>query len=305
MKAYIQSYTTISRIDSFNNGILNGEPTNDIIHPDYKSVVPANLLRRMSKVIRMGIGSAIAAKGEREINGVIVGTGLGCLENTEKFLTQFIDRTEGILSPTAFIQSTHNTIAGQIGLILGDNSYNSTYTQRGQSFENALVDAILLSAEKPNNILVGGVDEKIDILDTFAKENNINLETLSEGASFFMISQDRTNAKSQIAGCFNFIANSEEVEANIVDFLKANDLKKPNLVLFGNSILNNNTPGFDLDTPIENYSDLSGAYMTNSAFALQLASEKIEANPEKYPEGILIVNNYNNKSFGLIYLQKP
>ena len=45
--------------------------------------------------------------------------------------------------------------------------------------------------------------------------------------------------------------------------------------------------------------------MTNSAFALQLASEKIEANPEKYPEGILIVNNYNNKSFGLIYLQKP
>ena len=305
MKAYIQSYTTISRIDSFDNGILNGEPTNDIIHPDYKSVVPANLLRRMSKVIRMGIGAAIAAKGEREINGVIVGTGLGCLENTEKFLTQFIDRTEGILSPTAFIQSTHNTIAGQIGLILGDNSYNSTYTQRGQSFENALVDAILLSAEKPNNILVGGVDEKIDILETFAKENNINLETLSEGASFFMISQDRTNAKSQIAGCTNLIANPEEVEIRIVDFLEQQDLKKPNLVLFGNSLLNNNTPTFDIDTPIENYSDLSGAYMTNSAFALQLASEKIEANPEKYPEGILIVNNYNNKSFGLIYLQKP
>ncbi len=42
---------------------------------------------------------------------IITGTALGCLEDTVTFLTRMIELNEELLPPTAFIQSTHNTVA--------------------------------------------------------------------------------------------------------------------------------------------------------------------------------------------------
>ncbi len=302
MKAYIHSYRTISRLDSFENGILNS--VNDVsestIHPDYKQIISAGLIRRMNPLIRMGVGAAIKVKGELPIEGIIVGTGLGLLENTEKFLSQFIQNKEGMLSPTSFIQSTHNTIAGQIGLILKDNCYNSTYTQRGQSFENALIDAVVLCAETTGNILVGGLDEKIPLLTELAAKTGIEASNLSEGASFFIVNQDQSNAKAEIKACKTL--RSENLEEEIKNFLSQEQLNRPELILTGNSFLgesplNLNIEGIDY----QSYSDLSGAYMTNSAFGLQMATELIESNKA---QSVLIVNNFMNKDFGLTYIQQ-
>ena len=109
-------------------------------------------MRRMGNLIKMGVGTALKVKGEEKIEGIVVGTGLGCIENTEIFLREFIVHSSGTLSPTAFIQSTHNTVAGQIALILKEHGYNSTYTQRGTSFENALIDGCLLSSETNGSV---------------------------------------------------------------------------------------------------------------------------------------------------------
>ena len=305
MKAYIHSYRTISRIDSFEKGILENksEIGENTIHPDYKEIISAGLIRRMNPLIRMGVGAAIKVKQDLAIEGIIVGTGLGLLENTEKFLTQFIQNKEGMLSPTAFIQSTHNTIAGQIGLILQDNCYNSTYTQRGQSFENALIDAVMLSQETHGNVLVGGLDEKIPLLNDLANRVGLDAHNFSEGASFFIVNQDEQNAKSEIKACKIFTSDISQINSEIKEFLHAENLGSPDLILEGASFPNSNYTDADFEgVKWKNYSKISGEYMTNSAFGLQMATELIEADEAS---SIVILNNFNNKDFGLTYIQKP
>jgi len=308
VKAFIHSYRTISYLDTFDNGIIHApieERDSRLKHPDYKEIIPPALTRRMTKIIRMGVGLAVTVKDGRPIKGIIVGTGLGCLENTEKFMDQFVQRKEGVLAPTAFIQSTHNTIAGQIGLILKDNCYNSTYTQRGMSFENALTDAILLSMETNGNVLVGGLDEKIDLMDDLCFIADIDGSKLGEGASFFLINQDEEGAGIQICACGNLPFQPETMDDTIANFLGSNDLAEPGKYLFGNSSIveemyNENGEGIE----VSNYSEHSGIYMSNSAFGLQMASEMLLSDAEEDVESILIVNNFGDRDLGLIYIRK-
>ena len=70
--------------------------------------------------------------------GIIVGTAYGCLQDTEIFLTTMIEYNEEMFTPTAFIQSTHNTIGAQIGLMLQCHNYNNAFVHSGFSFESAL-----------------------------------------------------------------------------------------------------------------------------------------------------------------------
>src|SRR6478736_199948 len=90
---------------------------------------------------------------------------LTCVEPEYKnFLdAKMIEQNEQLLTPTAFIQSTHNTIGAQIALLLGCNGYNNAFVHRGFSFESALLDAALLIREnEADNILVGAIDELTD-----------------------------------------------------------------------------------------------------------------------------------------------
>ena len=64
------------------------------------------------------------------------------------FLTKMVENNEELLTPTAFIQSTHNTIGAQIALMLQCNNYNNAFVHRGFSFESALLDAMLLIERK-------------------------------------------------------------------------------------------------------------------------------------------------------------
>src|ERR1700744_631258 len=130
------------------------------IEPDYKSLLAPKLLRRMSRIIRMGAAAGLAclqAAGVTQPDAIVTGTAYGCLEDTGLFLTSLIERNEEMLQPAAFIQSTHNTVAAQIALILQCTRYNNTFVHRGFSFENALLDSILLLREgEASTVLTGG-----------------------------------------------------------------------------------------------------------------------------------------------------
>ncbi len=101
--------------------------------PDYKDYIPDPLARRrMSRIIKMGLTSAMIAlkdSGLESIDGLITGTGWGCLADTERFLNSIYENDERLLNPSAFIQSTPNTIGAQIALSLGTNCYNVSYVQ--------------------------------------------------------------------------------------------------------------------------------------------------------------------------------
>ena len=309
MKAYIHSYRTISRLDSFESGIMPAakeKASHELNHPDYKTIIPPALIRRMGNLIKMGVAAAIKVKGEQKIEGIIVGTGLGCIENTEVFLNEFIQRPTGTLSPTAFIQSTHNTVAGQIGLILKEHCYNSTYTQRGTSFENALIDSMLLSAETNGTVLVGGLDEYIPLFENLAQEANVKLENLAAGATFFLLSQDAHNAIAKVSGVAMFTCQPNDLESRLQEFLKTENLAQPDLILYGNSFPGpEKFPLTNTTIPQVNYTNLSGAYMTNSAFATQMAAEILSTSTSYHATKILVINNFNDTDFGFIYVEKP
>ena len=91
----------------------------------------------MSPVIRMGLTASMVCMekaGLEKPDAILVGSGLGCVRDTAKFLNQVIDNQELLLNPTAFIQSTHNTVSGQIALMLGCRAYNLTFSQNNHLF---------------------------------------------------------------------------------------------------------------------------------------------------------------------------
>lgn len=129
--------------------------------PDISAFVPSMQARRMTRLVKLGIAAgmdALKMAGVRKPGAVIVGTGDGCKQSTERFLTNMIDHDEQVPDPTAFIGSTHNGVAGQIAMAVDCKGYNYTYLHAGLSFPSALADGLLNVQEGRRNVLVGGVD---------------------------------------------------------------------------------------------------------------------------------------------------
>ncbi len=339
----ISHQNTIDVADFFENAQVACQQRLVAQEPDYKNYVPANMFRRMSHVIKMGVAAAKISLQQAEIENVdaiITGTGLGCFEDTDKFLRAIIENDEQLLTPTSFIQSTHNTVAGQIALLIKCHNYNFTYTQQGLSFESALIDAkMFLNENKNSNILVGGLDEAIqpyfDLLlqaGEIKKQEDIIVEIennktkgfcLGEGASFFVLSNEKhKNTKAEIKGIktFTSLKDGGDLQNKLSLFLQelnlsVNDIS---LVLSGNSgdveddkILNETNRNIFSQTNIAYFKNLCGEYFTASAFALWLASAIIEkqeiptALVNKPTQGlliknILILNQYRNSEYSFM-----
>jgi 3-oxoacyl-[acyl-carrier-protein] synthase II len=287
------------------------------IDPVYKDFIPAELLRRMSRIIKMGIAaSKICLKdagiGAEELSqrnivpdAIITGTGLGCIEDTEKFLTSMINNKEEFLTPTSFIQSTHNTVAGQIALLLKCHSYNFTYVHRGISFESALLDAITqLTLGDSGHVLVGGSDELTNNSFTITsrlgywKQNPINNLSLledkqrgsiaGEGAAFLFLENCRNeHTYARLAGLTTFLKPSSgaDVSERLHEFLAAHGLSAGNISLLILGL--NGDPRTDLiyhtlaetdfpGTPLAYFKHLCGEYHTASAFATWMAAMAIK-----------------------------
>lgn len=129
------------------------------LEPKYTNI-PLGQLRRMGRALRMGVGTGMALLEKNKVHGIVIGTSNGGIEDSITFLNQIIDYEEGRLTPTHFVQSTFNAIAGLLGMITHNTGYNATHVHRGLAFENVLLDAVMLLRENPTHTyLIGGVDE--------------------------------------------------------------------------------------------------------------------------------------------------
>jgi 3-oxoacyl-[acyl-carrier-protein] synthase II len=288
------------------------DPSN-LITPDYSVYIPAMERRRMSQVQKMSIACALDCISQSKIeqpDAIIVGTSMGCSVNTRTFLDRIYQADEGPLSPTSFIVSTHNTIAGQIALILKNHGYNMTHTQNSLSFEHALLDAMLCEKEGCTNILVGGTDEEERaIYNMPARLHNYDIH-LGSGASFFIISNKAfTPASVELVnvGCFGLV---EKIPECIFAFLDESNMAPSaiDLVLFAV-----NQPGYyDVlrlvfqQKQLINYQDITGTYYTNPAFAMHYGMALLQDGKESpfgVCENILICNNMIPGNLGLILLR--
>ncbi len=282
------------------------QPT--LVEPNYKELLKPALLRRMSKVLKMGNYSAkaVLSDGEgnvKEPDAIVVGTGLGCIRDTIGFIDEVLKNDEQTLAPTAFIQSTHNSIAGQIALMLQNYRYNMTIVQKSISFEMALLDAELqLETGSVASVLVGAADELTDNLEALLKElsNEMGVEVplMGEGAAFFL-----ATAKPQpdtIAKVENIATLSTGTSMD--QFLQKNkiDISGFDLILSGDKQLTNST------IPQINYKEYCGEYFTAPAFATHLALEVFRGNVEipntSAVKRILILNTFGG-NYGAIALE--
>ena len=314
------------------------------IEPDYSQIVDPKMIRRMSRIIKMGVAAAMdclktAAVAEMP-GAIITGTAYGCLADTELFLGKMIENNEELLTPTAFIQSTHNTVAAQIALLLKCYNYNNTFVHRGLSFESALLDAItLLEEQQMSSALVGGIDEltatsytllsrfglyKKDITDSNLLYNNPARGTIAgEGAAFFLITaQPGAKDCARIKGMSTFYKPEGvvEIERNILHFISHHGLSMQDidLVITGDNgnvkedrIYHQLRSSVFLNKPNARFKHLCGEYPTATSFALWLAVNIIKQgvvpscvypNPVASPPRCILIYNHGHNIYHSLFL---
>ncbi len=328
MDIYINSISAISPVESFNQEKLLLQTPEIIdgwykcIEPDYREIIDPRKLRRMSKAVKMGVTTGLQALNDAEVSNpdaIIMGTGIGCILDTEKFLQQLGDNDESLLNPTPFIQSTHNTVAGQIALLIGCNNYNFTFTQKATSFESALLESkMLINDGEAKTILVGGIDESTDNTVALLKraqcaktKENSDGYIPGEGSSFFVLSNEKSDnnlAKLLDVSVKYGIDTTEDLEKTLHSFLLENKLGLSDIDLLLSS--NNNSKSvwyktiedsLSEDSLVIEYKDYCGEYDTASSFAMWLATKLID---EQESNNILIYNTELGYSHSFILLSK-
>lgn len=209
---------------------------------DYKEIIadPA-LRRRMSQIVKMGVAcglKCIEGLAPENIDAIITATGFGCLADTEKFIESIVANSERLLNPTPFIQSTFNTIGGQIALLRGIHSYNVTYAHRGLSFESALIDAAMQVAEGKKNVLLGAIDEITASSADIQRRLGMTREyELGEGANFFVLNAT-TSVNGQPVVLDIDTRSGKQTDSNLVEWIvemsDRNNIKTSDLCIVAN-----------------------------------------------------------------------
>ncbi|MBO7477931.1 MAG: beta-ketoacyl synthase chain length factor [Salinivirgaceae bacterium] len=274
---------------------------------DFKELVAdASLRRRMSRIVKMGVACGLKCAEELpsdSIDGIVTATGLGCLGDTEKFMESIVVNNERLLNPTPFIQSTFNTIGGQIALLRGIHSYNVTYVHRGLSFESALIDAAMQVADGKRNVLLGAVDEITASSADIQRRLGMTREyELGEGANFFVLNtatpDSHQTAILDIDTRSGKLTDSELTEW-IVEMARRNGINANDLCIVANC----NTDTADsvancLSLKIKPLPFKTCEYHTLSAQALDFAINNSTAN------NTLIISDYQGINHSLILLGK-
>lgn len=313
--------------------------------PSYKGLASPAAIRRMSRGMKMGMYAAQQALGETAVtvpDAIITGTGLGCSEDSDKFLRSMWENDEQFLTPTSFIQSTHNTVAAQIALQLSCKGYNVTHVNGASSFESALLDTLLLlTSGEHKNVLLGGIDEIAEQTYAFLQaagyikasglretvKNSLSPGVnYAEGAQFFSMGVDQTETSygEVVDVALQNELDIPEAGSFLQDFLTTNDIQPTAIdaVILGYNGDENDDLFYNalqqelpLTTPLY-YKHLSGQFDSCSAFGLAAAAFILkyqtippvlywnEKNPAKTTwKNILIYNHYRGKDHTLVLVR--
>jgi hypothetical protein len=328
---------------SFENGdwqVLN-EFIYKAIEPSYQDLIPSTQLRRMGKAVRMGIGVSLPLLGRNpKPDGIIFGTANGGLEDCIKFLNQIVEYNEGTLTPTNFVQSTPNALAGQVALLSENMGYNMTHVNGSLAFESALLDASLFFDEHSSNqtsVLLGAVEEisdynyNIDRLGERFKQELISNENLldskttgsycGEGSTQFFLSNNPENSLAKFTAFKQSShLNEDEISDFVSSFLTDQNLSISDidcLLLGKNGDVSTDTWYDQVEQlfgkkPTVYFKKSVGEYRTVSAFASYLAVQLlngkahylIENGATAEPRTILIYNHFDAVRHSLILIQK-
>jgi 3-oxoacyl-(acyl-carrier-protein) synthase len=346
MSLFIRDLTCISPQPTFENDFFAGEPT---VHtgaqfkasePSYAGVIPNGILRRMGKSNRLATGAAMPLLTKYDTDGIIIGTTDGGMDDCHRFLDQIIKYEEGTLTPTGFVQGSPNSAAGGLSLMSTNDGYNITHSNKGLSFENCVMDALMLFEEKEaTRLLIGSVEEiskaqfRIESLAGYVKSEkdaasplfsgNTRGSVAGEGAAMFIVDQKPDNAIAEIRDV-SMISNTADggVITTLNALLERNDLGKNDLdaVIIGKSGDANTDLFYQYilealpsSIGVITFKNLFGESPSASAFATWFGAQILSGKPipemalvkapSKEIKNLLIYNHYQGSQHGLILLR--
>lgn len=301
-------------IVSYNNNVLHA------ITPDFKEYINPVQLRRLSRMLRIGLTAAIICTRDAGVSnpdGIITGTGYGFLNDTAKFVSEMLDQQEKHLTPTFFMQGTYNALSGLVAITLKCNGYNNTYVNKGFSFETALHDAMMNLKDDPSrSFLVGSYDEADDVqykvnsrvkhyksefinsLELFNYKTKGSLQ--GEGAAFFSISADQKNNSWAILKGIKMIfmpENTAFLADELKGFLSNNGLSIDDIHVSINGVSGDSENDAILSELVQNvfsnipevrFKHLCGEYCTASSFGMWMAASILKK--QIIPEGVQFNN---------------
>lgn len=304
--------------------IVYQEPFHRSIDPSFKDYVSPIEARRMGKILKRALATskeALKASGLDTIDAIITGTGYGCIENTEIFLDALSKDGEQMLSPTYFMQSTHNTISSLVAIQLKNHGYNVTYAHKGISFDSALQDAVLqMQLGKIHSALVGGHDEMTETFYNILKKGGImgqDAEMCGEAAVSVVLGTQKQDALCKMVN-FKMLHNPS------IDKLKAVAKGfQAEYILTGISGNNKGDEAYQQEckelfgnAKLLKYKHLFGESFTSSGIGFYVAAQCLKAgkipahlfvneneiNGNK-PSNILIFNHSDGNNYSLTLLE--
>lgn len=322
MNIYIKSCAQISVQEPlsdkwFTEPIKHEAPYVRALDPDYKPFINPVAARRMGLILKRAMATSITALRDAEVempDAIVTATGLGCIENTEKFLKALSEQGENCLQPTFFINSTHNTIGSYIAVQMKCHGYNNTHVHRGISFESAILDAFVkIKLGKLNNALVGAHDEmtpdyftllnRVGFWDGgFAGETAVSMVLAKEGDVKLAGVEILYMPKEQnLIDAVTRLCAENNISVNDIDLLVTGRNNDDD----NNKAYNEFEDLFNLRDKSESYKNIFGESFTASAYGIYYAYECLKKgiNPKgKNVKNVLIYNHYENKDHSLIFL---
>ena len=315
------------------NPVWHHEPLVFATNPSFRDFFPPNEVRRMGNLIKRAIVTSLKVLEDTNVShpdAIITGTSIGSLDCTERFLHSMILNQEETLSPTYFMQSTHNTVSSSLAIYTKTHSYNTTYSHGSVSFDLALLDAyIQMKLGKINNALVGGHDEMVEnYFSLLQKTGYVGQEGMvpcGEVAMAAMLSvDDKSNNLCQLGGIrVLYKPSMEQFQTQLSQLLtKAHtSLEEIDGIMTG---INGNplndacyhriAESLFPDKPLLHYKHLFGENYTVSALALYTVAHCLKRNyfpdflsvshkPDCY-RNILLINHNDQQEWSMILLKQ-
>ncbi|MCA1663447.1 MAG: hypothetical protein LC659_04115 [Myxococcales bacterium] len=174
-----------------------------------RQIAPA-ALRRLPRLSQMAIVAGKQALAQAALPydatrvGVLLGTGLGTLDETIAFMRGYVDGGPEAASPLLFPSSVMNAAAGQLALECKLRGVNSTVNHRDASPLSALTMACdLLELGRADALVVGAVDElSAPALAGYRKLAGSSL-ALGEGAAMLVVErqEDAQKRNARVRAC--------------------------------------------------------------------------------------------------------
>lgn len=319
--------------------VFHAEPYVHAVPPSFRDYLAPNEARRMSNIMKRALVTSLKVMKDTGIDNpdaIVTGTSTGCLDYTERILKALAEEGEQTVSPTHFMQSTHNTVSSALGIYTKKHGYNTTYSHGTLSFDFALLDTWMqMQLGKISTALVGGHEEMVDsYYELLKKTGYVGKEGMvpcGEVAVSMMLSAERSaSTLCEMAGIT--VSNSRDaavLRKAVLKMLGKAGLSMDGItaVMTGRNGNEENDAPYDMvaeqlfgDKPRLWYKHVFGENFTASAFGAYAAAHCLaegiipehlihEADAENLPDGIsspkavILANHTGGRQFSFTLLK--